>query len=493
MQKTLPLHLQEIIYASSDSYMSWQISELERKGKIRKIASKIYSANLDEEPSILIRRNLFSIIGHFYPDALLSHRSALEFKPTSSGQLFLTYTYSRNVELGDVTLRFLKGSSAMEGDVSFFGIHVSQRERAFLENMQVSRKSGANSKTLSLQEIENRLEQIIRVNGEEALNKVRDRAREIVERLGMQKEFSKLNKIISALLTTHSSKILTSPLATARALGHPYDPARLTLFQTLFQALQQREFRYYLNQNQSTKAFQCFAFFESYFSNYIEGTVFEIEEAKEIIDSQTPLPARNEDSHDVLGAYQLVSNRTEMNITPNDAEQFIKILKYRHQVLMRARTTKNPGHFKDKNNFAGQTAFVDVRLVRGTLMKGFEYYQVLQHPFAKAAYMMFMISEVHPFLDGNGRVSRVMMNAELVKGGQSKIIIPNVFRDDYLGALRRLTRRQDPIPFIEMLSKAQRFSATIFGEDFDDMRLKLENSNAFAEHTEAKLRILKSI
>ena len=29
--------------------------------------------------------------------------------------------------------------------------------------------------------------------------------------------------------------------------------------------------------------------------------------------------------------------------------------------------------------------------------------------------MQFLISEVHPFDDGNGRLSRIMMNAELVK------------------------------------------------------------------------------
>ncbi|GAI76162.1 unnamed protein product, partial [marine sediment metagenome] len=29
--------------------------------------------------------------------------------------------------------------------------------------------------------------------------------------------------------------------------------------------------------------------------------------------------------------------------------------------------------------------------------------------------IMFVISEIHPFLDGNGRIARVMMNAELVK------------------------------------------------------------------------------
>ncbi|WP_290706739.1 Fic family protein [Flavihumibacter sp. CACIAM 22H1] len=81
--------------------------------------------------------------------------------------------------------------------------------------------------------------------------------------------------------------------------------------------------------------------------------------------------------------------------------------------MLQARKTENPGEFKDKNNRAGTTEFVDNELVAGTLKKGFDWYSLLQHPFAKAAYMMFMISEVHPFLDGNGRMARVMMNAEL--------------------------------------------------------------------------------
>ncbi len=62
--------------------------------------------------------------------------------------------------------------------------------------------------------------------------------------------------------------------------------------------------------------------------------------------------------------------------------------------------------------------------------------------------MMFVTSEVHPFLDGNGRLARVMMNAELTAKNQTKIIIPTVYRDDYLGALRKLSRNQDPSVYI---------------------------------------------
>lgn len=103
---------------------------------------------------------------------------------------------------------------------------------------------------------------------------------------------------------------------------------------------------------------------------------------------------------------------------------------------------------------------------------------------------MFIVSEVHPFLDGNGRIARVMMNAEMVRQGQSKIIIPTVYRDDYMGALRRLTRQHDPDAYLRMLQRAHEFSATVVGDDLDAMKNHLEKSNAFKVHDQARLRIL---
>jgi len=120
-----------------------------------------------------------------------------------------------------------------------------------------------------------------------------------------------------------------------------------------------------------------------------------------------------------------------MGITPSNPDELFQILLYRHKILLSARLSKKPGEFKDINNRAGNTHFVDHTLVKGTLIKGFDYYLKLEDPFAKAVFMKFMISEVHPFLDGNGRLARVMMNAELVKAGQTRIIVPTVYREDY--------------------------------------------------------------
>ncbi|TAD99448.1 MAG: cell filamentation protein Fic [Bacteroidetes bacterium] len=493
MENILPIHLSEVIFSSSNSQISKQITKLEKAGKLRKIASRIYTPNFTDSSEIIIRRNLFMILGELYPNALLSHRSALEFKPTSAGHIFLTYTYTKKINLSGITLRFMEGHAAIEGDNRVSGeLFASQIERALLENLQVSRQVGSESKTLTLPEIEDKLEEIIRVKGEKELNELRDRARVIAEKLDMKSEFEKLNKLISALLSTQPSKILSSPLAIARAFGNPYDPIRLSLFEKLFVELKQQEFITQPEKNISNQSFRNFAFFEAYFSNYIEGTEFELEDAKRIIETNAPMPTRDEDSHDMLGTYKLVSNKTEMALTPTSPEKMLEILLYRHKILLNARTSMKPGQFKDKNNRAGETHFVDYTLVKGTLIKGFDYYQVLTNPFARAIYMMFLISEVHPFLDGNGRIARVMMNAELVKGEQTKIIIPTVYRDDYVGALRLLTRKNDPSAYIRMMQKAWIFSATIFGDDINAMENHLKESNTFKEHDTAKLKIISS-
>lgn len=102
--------------------------------------------------------------------------------------------------------------------------------------------------------------------------------------------------------------------------------------------------------------------------------------------------------------------------------------------------------------------------------------------------MLFMVSEVLPFNDGNGRISRIMMNAELVHADQSKIIIPTVFRDDYLNALRRLTRRNDPTVIIKAMARVRQFSSNITGDNFETTKDYLKRCNAFKESDEYILK-----
>lgn len=483
MNKNKAIHnILEIIVGSSDKSASQRNASLLKEGKIRKIAPRIYTNNMDDAPEDIVRRNIFYILGQLYPNAVISHRSAFELKPTAEGDIFLTYTYTKNIDLPGIKVHLLKGPMGTERDMPFIeNLYISSTERRILENLQKGRSRNSVSKCLPRTNIEEHLEKMLVVNGESGINAFRDKAKEIAQQLGMTDEFDTLNSIIGALLTTKPSKVLVAESAIARAQGIPYDSERIKLFTILFEALHNEPFQLIDEPNASTASFRNFAFFESYFSNYIEGTEFEIEEAYKIIETGMALPARNADSHDILGTFQIVASRREMRRTPESAEQLIEILQDRHRIMMAARPDRNPGVFKMQNNHAGDSHFVDYTLVRGTLHKGFELYQALESPFAKALFMLFMISEVHPFNDGNGRISRIMMNAELVHADQSKIIIPTVFREDYLNGLRRLTRKGDPSVLIKAVSRVRQFSTNIIGEDFEETRRYLEGTNAFKD------------
>ena len=483
MARNNMINVLEIVMASSDKKDANPKSSMIKDGTLRKIAPKVYTTNMEDSPETIVARNLFYILGQLFPHAVISHRSAFELKPTETGDIFLTYNYSRNVSLPGITVHLLEGPMGTEHDMPFIeNLFVSSNERRMLENLQKGRaRNGSVSKCMPREIIEENLEKMLQVNGETGINAFRDKAREVAKELGMDNEFESLSSIVSALLTTKPSAILLSPKAVARANGLPYDGERVKLFEILFGALKNDVFADIDEPNQTTAEFRNFAFFESYFSNYIEGTEFEIEEAWEIVETGKPMPARNADSHDVLGTFQIVASRREMGRTPQTAEELIEILQERHRVMMAARPDRDPGMFKMKNNHAGDTHFVDYTLVRGTLMKGFEYYQALESPFARALFMLFMISEVHPFNDGNGRISRIMMNAELVHADQSKIIIPTVFREDYLNALRRLTRKGDPSVIVRAISRVRQFSSNITGEDFEATKEYLEKCYAFKD------------
>ncbi|NEW85368.1 MAG: cell filamentation protein Fic [Mariniphaga sp.] len=309
----------------------------------------------------------------------------------------------------------------------------------------------------------------------------------------MPTEFDKISAVISALLSTHNINVLSSDLAKARATGVPYDGARLELFAILYEVLKDRFFVERPNKNRDESSYRLISFFESYFSNYIEGTEFTVDEAKSIVDTGIVIPKRLKDSHDILGTFSVISSRSEMNKTPSNYEELIELLQKRHSILMREREDCNPGNFKEVNNQAGNTLFVHHTLVKGTLQQSFKYYLTLKEPMARALFMMFMISEVHPFFDGNGRIARIMMNAELFRGDQSRIIVPTVFREDYLLALRKLCRSKEPETYIRIMEKLHKFSDNLYGNDYNDLNAYLRECNAYEDPQSAKLIYIERV
>jgi hypothetical protein len=64
----------------------------------------------------------------------------------------------------------------------------------------------------------------------------------------------------------------------------------------------------------------------------------------------------------------------------------------------------------------------------------------------------FVFVYIHPYMDGNGRMGRFLMNVMLASGGYPWTIIPLQRRDDYMAALESASVKQDIRPFAAFVS-----------------------------------------
>lgn len=474
----------------SETAISKAVSEAVARGHLRKLGSRLYTRNLEDDPKRLVLRNWYYLVAAYYPDALIADRTALENKPAEDGSVFLISSKKREVALPGLIFRPRQGPGALESDKPFIGgARLASLPRAYLENMRPSRARSARvPRTLSREEIEERLDALLRQQGESALNRLRDEARNIAPKLGLESEFDELNTLIGALLGTREAEA-KSAVGKARIARSPFDPDRIRLFEALFAAIRETIPTPRPAPKRSGTANANLAFFEAYFSNFIEGTEFSVEEAEDIVFRGVIPQERPGDAHDILGTYRIVSDTAEMKTQPEDFAHFLELLRRRHAAIMEGRPDKNPGVFKTKVNRAGETVFVTPDLVTGTLERGFEFVQALAEPVQRAAFMMFLVSEVHPFTDGNGRTARIMMNAELVAGGEERIIIPTAYRTDYVGALKAISRNATTAPLLRMLDYAQRYTHGIDWGTLGGARAMLEQTGAFSEGEVARLRL----
>ena len=467
------------VFVSHRAIASLVFRELKR-GHLRKIESRLYTKNLDEDPEKIVKRNLWPIVANYFPDGLIADRTALENKPALDGSIFLISSKKRKVSLPGITLKPRRGYEALPEDRLFIGgLRLSSPARAFLENMRLSRsRRGEVSRTFSRREIEEKLEALLRQSGESAFDRLIQEMRSIASTLKLEKECQQLEKIMATLLGREKEEMV-SPVGIARKLRVPYDPLRLSLFQTLH-----AELLHTCTMRRKAKTDHYFSFFDAYFSNFIEGTEFELSEAVQILFEGNPFIERLEDAHDVLTTYRIVSDPIEMNKIAGTFPEFLALLKNRHSTLMEARQEKHPGRFKTLLNRAGSAFFVAPELVEGTLLKGFELYQNLPGAFQRAAFLLFFITEVHPFDDGNGRIARIMMNAELFAADECRILFPKVYRNNYLVALKALSQNEKPVPFIRMLDFAQRYSLAVDWSHFEGSCYLLQKTHALEDPNE---------
>lgn len=465
----------------STSATSRAVGRAVNAGQARKIGPRLYTRTTAEPLESVARRNWQRIAGFYFPDAVVVDRSAFEAMPSEDSSIFLdagpSYSRRKPVKLPGLTLRPRCGPGPVAGDMPFMdSLHFSGPGRKFLENLRPSRAGTDEvSRTLSRSELEDELTRLAAARGSDSLNGIRDQARAAADAIEADAEMAELEDLIGAVLGTRDSALSTSA-AQAHQRGSGFDPRRLAPFEALQARLLQIPPP---ERPEQPDSLPTISFFEAYFSNWIEGTVFRLDEAEGIVFRGAIPDGRGEDAHDVLGTFELVNDRAARSRVPRDPASLLDLLRSHHRVMLDRRSAARPGAFKARPNEAGGHLFVHPDLVVGTLNEGFRYFEPLPEGLAKATFLMFLVAEVHPFTDGNGRVARVLMNACLTAAGMQRIVIPLSYRDDYMQGLRALSNGGDPRPLVRVLDFAQEYAAAI---DWSDLRVAegtLRETNAF--------------
>lgn len=467
------------------------LSRLATSGALTRVAPGVY-VRAGHEPARAVRAHYADVAARLVPDAVITDRSAPTSAPVGGVLYLARHGAARDIELPGLTIRVRSGVGPLPDDIPLpAGIHLASTARGLAENCLESRaRKHAVRRTLTESELGDWVDRLCRTDGEQRLIEYRRRAEALGPVLGVPEvRLVRLRDQIGIALGTRTDATTGSSHLADRRRGHPVDQVRIARFEILIKALQRSEPQSRIAPRPPGDTYEPFA--EAYFSNFIEGTEFEFDEAARIVyDGEMPAH-RPADAHDILGTYRLLADRAEMARVPSDDDEFIDSLRRRHRRIMEGRPEKRPGTFKQEANRAGGTTFVQPDEVEGTLRAGWRLRQHLDSPWERAVYIAFVVAEVHPFDDGNGRAARTMMASELEAGAQSRIIIPTVFRDDYVDGLRLLSRNDQPGVLIKAMRYAQDFTASIDYSDYATMKAQLQEANAFEEpNSPNRLRVL---
>lgn len=422
-------------------------------GIVMSLARGVWTDAVGAVPEEIVAAKWQEIIGRLLPTAVISDRSGFALRPTN-GELFVSHPRATPLRLPGLTV-YPDGSREHRHDddqpLDLHGrLYASSVARALIDNAEQRGRPAAVRRRLTLEELHDQIVHIVTTSTPTQVDNILAAVECDVNKAAA----SSIKVFVEAARGERDSVDTTSRSMRAAQHREAYDADRVRRFRQFAADLsRQKLVQRYVD---DTSKMAYVAFYEAYFSNYIEGSTLSIEEARRVVFFGDEV-GKADDAHDMRGTWQIVSDNAEMSRFPNDADEFMAMLRDRHQVVMAGRPDKLPGSWKTEANRAGATLFVDPNQVPGTLRAGWEEGQVLTDPFQRATYMMFLVSEVHPFADGNGRSARIAANGELVAAGHHRIIVPTVLRTDYLSALTRATADGGPDGLHRVLEHAQRW------------------------------------
>ncbi len=462
------------------------LSRQAKAGTAVRVAPNVYIVGATLAPEQAVAHHRTAIIAVFWPGAVLSDHTALAGGMPFEGWIFIAHpdpARHSDLQLPGVTISPRVGPGPLPGDMPMpDGLHLSGPARRLVENVKVVGRppTGRPSRRAGTEAVEDQIDQLARHGGAGAIQTVLSQLDAIAGQLPAG-AVEMVRTRLAAVSGSFSGPPPTSERLAARFVGEPYDEHRLAMFRSLAELLGETapEPRPALG---PPERWTWEPFFEAYFSNFIEGTEFGVDEARHIaIDGVIPAE-RPADAHDVSATYRIVSDPAFRALAPANADELLDDLRSLHRMLMAARPEMRPGEFKARPNYAGGYAFVEPDLLVGTLRRGFDVFRSVTDPMHRAVALMLLITECHPFDDGNGRMARIVSNGVLAAAGQVRIVIPTVYRNNYLAGLAGVSNgngRGESL--LAVLRFAQKWTAAIDWTAFEAADQQLRQLHAYMD------------
>lgn len=192
----------------------------------------------------------------------------------------------------------------------------------------------------------------------------------------------------------------------------------------------------------------------TYTSNALEGNSLTETETKIVIEDGITIGGKPVRDHlEALGhseAYDLLFRLAKgQEITEANIKELHRLFYYRIDA-------KQAGMYRKRRVIITGTDFIPpaperIAELMGSFIASLPETRAKRHPVEFAAIVHKELVTIHPFIDGNGRAGRLMMNLALLQAGYPITIIPPVLRHDYLDTLNR-THKGDNGPFIHFIA-----------------------------------------
>lgn len=212
----------------------------------------------------------------------------------------------------------------------------------------------------------------------------------------------------------------------------------------------------------------------TYNSNAIEGNTLSLKETQLVLEEGLTIGRKSLKEH-----LEATNHKDAIQFVEKLASSSDKIternIREIHSLILKEIDQRYAGKYRDIIVRITGSAHTPPEPIKvPALMRSFEKKQLnkdADHPVIQAALAHFELVNIHPFVDGNGRTARLLMNLILIKNGYVPAVILKNDRKKYYDTLERANagKKED---FIFLVGRAMERTMNLYFEALPDVSSK---------------------